>query len=161
MVMGNRCQLANQQVPDLFQQESFFVGNPKAILVLFPFQGNLDLVAVDGLLPEPDGTAKLDIPSVFPMPQRSEIAAKHRPLLTLFKNERNVCKAAMYRLNHSPIRCKPCCSIFIWLPFMNKMPGTALDGVAVGDPGKKFQKFNNGGIDLSGCSQASECFESN
>jgi len=64
MVAGNRCQLGNQQVPDLFQQECFFVRNPKAILVLFPFRSNLDLVAIDGLLPEPSGTAKLDIPGV-------------------------------------------------------------------------------------------------
>jgi|GEM_PF-6851981 len=41
------------------------------------------------------------------------------------------------------------------------MPGAALDGVAVVDQGKKFQKFNKGRIDPSGCNQTSEDFESN
>jgi len=41
------------------------------------------------------------------------------------------------------------------------MPKAALDGVAVGNPGKKIHQFNEGRIDPSGCNQASECFECN
>ena len=58
--------------PGNFPAGELFVSNPKAIPGFLLFQSNLNLVGIDRLIPEPAGTAKLDIFGVLQC-QRSEI----------------------------------------------------------------------------------------